>query len=60
MAASLMTAGPCFLATREHTQDPPDARVPFMTMDVIADGADRWPDAHGVAATAERVVISSR
>ena len=39
--------GPVFLGQREDTEDPTDARFTLVPMDVIADRADRRPNAHG-------------
>ena len=42
-----MTAGPCFFASDSTPRMRRTPRFPVVPMDVIADGADRGPDAHG-------------
>jgi len=38
---------PMFLGERQHTEDAVHTGFPFMTVDVIADGVDRWPECAG-------------
>ena len=46
MAASSHDGRPVFLRQRQDPEDPTEARFTLVTVDVIADRADGWPDAH--------------